>query len=251
MPFADACKPGYSTRRTKTNNEILVYYNLGVGMIDKVAVARDNGVCIPQKFDPQECCNDPINDNCQCPSDFWAATVVPKFNRGPGDGSIPKQAPLFFAVEDYENPTVAGDVFWHVCLPPCENDKLICFDQGVVPNPGTIIRAIPRKFNPVNHYVLQRPENTLTLNDLFVSDRVGLQRIRGVPCTIIVKVNPDGAGAFQEIQYYCNVMLNPRPMNSGSDGNASIEISMEGTYSFCAIFSATPPGGDDVVGVLP
>lgn len=63
-----------------------------------------------------------------------------------------------------------------------------------------------------------------------------MQRFMGVPCTVIIKVNPDGVGALQEVHYYCDVVMNPMPMDSG-EGNDPINISMTGTYNFAAIFA--------------
>lgn len=218
--------------RTKTNNEVMIYANLGVGLMKYTKIKYNTGVATS----PFVCCG----GACDCPPvSFWATMTLNK--NGGAIGPIPASAPLYAAAEGQHDPTVNGDMAGVACLPNPENDFLICFDQGAAPSPGLPYRPIPVKFNTVDHYVRQRPENTITLNDLFVADWQGLQRIRGIPVTIIIKVTPEGSGVFQEIQYYCNVILNPSPMNSGSDGNASIDISMDGPFSFCAIFTAPVP----------
>lgn len=218
--------------RTKTSNEILIYANLGVGLMKFTKVFYTGGL----QTSPFVCCG----GTCICPNNsFWATMTLNK--NGGAIGPIVTASPLYAAAEGQHDPTIVGDMAGVACLPDPEDDFLICFDQGVNPTPGLPYRPIPAKFNAVDHYVRQRSENTITLNDLFVADYQGLQRIRGIPVTVIIKISPEGSGVFQEIQYYCNVILNPSPMNSGSDGNASIDISMEGPFSFCAIFTAAVP----------
>lgn len=229
-----ALPPLLYSPKTKTSNEVLVYANLGIGLTEYVAVMTDAGL----QTNPVTCCG----GDCNCPPSSFQATVIQNRNNG-AVGALPQYSPLYSAIEGVSNPASVGDIVTHVCLPNPDDDFLICFDQGASPSPGVPFRPVPVKFNPVDHYVRQRTENTITLNDLFVADHRGLQRIRGLPCTIIIKITPEGSGAYQEIQYYCNVTLTPSPMNSGSDGNASIDISMDGPFSFCAFFTASRVGG--------
>lgn len=222
-------------KKTKTSNEVLIYAHNHVGLQEEVQLHGNAAV-------PVQCCG----GDCDCPAGAITATMTIGPNKGSiGGGVIPANAPLYSAAvgDHLGTTTIAGDMIAKVCLPDfditSDDMELICFDQGAVPNPGLSFRPIPVKFNAVDHYVRQRPENTITLNDLFVANNDGLNRFTGRPCTIIIVVNPDGAGAYQCIQYYCNVLLNPKPMNSGSDGNASIDISMEGSFSFYCAFYAT------------
>jgi hypothetical protein len=219
--------------KTKTGNEAWIYYSLQVGIIKEVRTLTDAGV---QAFDMTNTgCGNPI-----CPDPSFDASVIEIPNTG-SMGNIPQQAPVGFASEEVADPTTIGDSVSIACLPNPAEDELICYDQGFSASPGLSYRPIARKFQTVDHYVRQRSENTLSMNDLFVSNRDGLQRIQGRPVTIIVKISPDGTGQFSEIQYYCNVILNPQPMNSGGDGNASIDVSLEGTFDFFAVFSAAKP----------
>jgi hypothetical protein len=219
--------------RTKTSNEVQVWANLGLGIIEYTKVLYDAPVGLQSAA--FNCCG----GACTCPLNSFVATRTINRNSG-AVGTLPVAAPLYSAIEGDHDPIVVGDMVQQICLPNPEDDFLICFDQGAVSSPGMPYRAIPVKFNSVDHYVRQREDNTITLNDIYVSNRRGLQRIMGIPVTIIIKTTPEGSGIFQDIQYYSNVILSPSPMNSGSDGNASIDISMEGPFAFSAIFAASP-----------
>lgn len=210
---------------SKTNNEVLIYANLDVGIL-KQQLGFGSSVNVTQCVSGEA-----------CPVGSFDATVINFPNKG-AVGTIPAKSPVFTAAEGVQAPTVSGDSADVICLPDPTNDFLLCYDQGLQVTVGQTFRAIPRKFNPVDHIVRQRGDYNLTLSDLFVSNWDGLQRIRGRRCTIIVKIQPAGGGSFQEIQYYTNVTLNCPPMNSGNDGNASIEIQGSGSFSFCCVFSA-------------
>jgi hypothetical protein len=214
--------------KTKTGNEVLVFANLGVGIL-KQQLGFGTSVNIT-----------PCVSGEACPTGSFDATVINNPNKG-AVGTIPANAPVFTAAEGVQNPTVAGDTADVLCLPNPADDFLICFDQGVQPTLGETFRAVPRKYNPVDHVVRIRGEFSISLTDLFISNWDGIQKLRGRRSTIIVKIMPGGGGSFQEIQYYTNVTLNVPPVNTGNDGNASIEIQGQGAFSFCAIFSAAKP----------
>jgi hypothetical protein len=209
--------------KTKIGNEVLIYANLGVGILTN---RLGYGVNIVET---------PCVAGVACPAGSFQATVLNKPNVG-AVGIIPANYPVFAAAEGVQAPSVAGDTADVLCLPNPDDDFLICFDQGIQVGIGQTFRNIPRKFNPVDHSVRQRGDYSLTLNDLFISSTAGIQKVRGRPCTIIVKIFPDGGGSASEIQYYTNVTLNVPPMNTGNDGNASIEIQGTGNFSFCATF---------------
>lgn len=210
--------------KTKIGAEVTIYANLGVGILTNQLGFGTNLAVTP------------CVAGQACPSNSFQATVLNKPNVG-AVGTIPANKPVFFAAEGVQAPTVSGDTADVLCLPDPVNDFLICFDQGIQIGLGQTFRNIPRKFNPVDHSVRQRGDYSITLNDLFVSSEAGLERLRGRPCTIIVKIAPDGGGSYSEIQYYTNVTLNVPPMNTGNDPNASIEIQGTGNFSFCATFS--------------
>lgn len=229
--------------KTKTGNEFYVYYNLGVGKV--IGTIAYDGTQV-QKVSQTGC--GPERDN---PVGGFAAAVNISENEA-AIGDIPAQSPLFTAAEidsaqysedinDYTiAPTVKGDAVQIVTFPPVADDQLICYDNGFAFNPGQLFRAIPRKYNAADHFVRQRFEGSITLNDMYVSNWDGLQRIRGRLCTIIVRCMPDGGGLFSEIYYFGNVRVNPQMLNNPSDGNASMEISAEGNFSYVAVFSAQP-----------
>ncbi len=210
--------------KTKIGNEVLVYANLGVGLLtNQLGFGTNRAVT-------------PCVAGITCPQSSFQATVLNKPNVG-AVGIIPANYPVFAAAEGVQAPTVSGDTADVLCLPHPAGDFLICFDQGIQIGIGQTFRNIPRKFNPVDHAVRQRGDYSLTLTDLFISSLSGIEQVRGRPCTIIVKIAPDGGGSYSEIQYYTNVILNVPPMNTGNDGNASVEIQATGNFSFCATFS--------------
>lgn len=219
-------------KKTRTNNEALIYYNLDVGRVKETKGHDGSAV--------QTVARTSCGGDATCPSGSFDASVLPIANRGAAIGSLPINSPAFSAIEGSQDPGAKGDIVDVVCLPDPNNDTLICFDQNFTGTPGLQERPIPKKFAQVDHYVRQRSENSLSLSDLYVSSWDGVQRIRGVRCTIIVKITPDGGATFSEIQYYSNVQLSGGSLATASDGNASIENSMEASFEFVAIFSAQP-----------
>jgi hypothetical protein len=221
--------------KTKTNNETWIYYHEAVAYVVETRIMTETGLAPPIA---RVSCGG--GDECLLGTEI--ITFLEKENCDPiGGGLIAALSPVGTAAAGALDPVTVGDYTVVAKIPDFTNATLICFDQGFNPTPGVTRKPIPRKFDPADHYVRQRPENSITLSDLYVSNWRGLQRIKGRRCTLFACVTPDGSGVFQEIQVYGNVLLNPKHMNSASDGNASIEISMDGTFSFVAIFSATPP----------
>lgn len=214
--------------KTKIGAEVYLYANLDTGILKRQLGYGSNVVVTPCVAGEE------------CPAGSFDATVLNQPNQG-AVGDIPAKSGVFTAAEGTHLPTVAGDTADVICLPDPANDFLICYDQGIQVTLGQTFRAIPRKFNPVDHIVRQRGEYSINVTDLFVASNEGLERIRGRRCTLIVKIRPAGGGDVQEIQYYTNVTLNVPTMNTSGDVNQSIEVQGSGNFSFCAIFSAPRP----------
>lgn len=210
--------------RTRTSNEAWVFYNPDVGKIKEFR--KHDGLAV-QTYTTPNC-----GSSESCPANSFDVTI--------SQGITPGADPAGNAVIGDIAPAVAGETNVLACLPDWDNNVFLCFDQGVTANTGAYARAVPSKFDTASHFVRQRTENSLTLNDLHVSNWDGLQAINGVRCTIIVALTPDGSGVFSELQYYVNALITVQHMNSGSDGNASIEISGEGNFSFLAKIGDTP-----------
>lgn len=220
------------TPEVKTGNEIQIYYNLGVGRVKK------------RKYYGGEVDNQSCAGNPSCPAGSFDATVLTSVVNSDGlqlaFGSIPAQAPLFTAAEGDHAPANSGVNADLVCLPDPANDVLICFDRSFSASLGSTFKPVPRKFSSADHYIRQRGDNTITMSDLFIANRVGLQAIRGRRVTIIAKIYPQGGGSLQGAIYFSNVVLNLPPIAYSTDGNAEMEISAEGSFEFCAVFGATP-----------
>jgi hypothetical protein len=163
-------------------------------------------------------------------------------------GVIPGLSALYTGCDAFVAPGAVGDMALQCEIPriaggvpdPGAGWALLCYDHSFKADPGVVWKPIVNKFNPVDHYVRQRPDNKLSLTAMFVNGQAHLQRLRGIPLTLALCVVPDGMGVFSEIQVYADVMLNVPPMAAGSDGNASIEISAEGSFSWCGIFTGVP-----------
>lgn len=233
---------------TKIANDSLLYVNLDVGR-EIGHLAYDGAVV--QKVSFSGCAGGATN-----PAGGFAAFVNVMANLGAFNGGVlqtgwPAKMPLYTAVETatYSDDITAygatfaatGDAVSVVSLPNPANDVLVCYDNGFSASPGTVLRPIPRKFNPADHYVQQRMEGTISLGDMYVSNADGLQKVMGRRCTIIQKVSAGGNGVFSEIIYYGNVYLNVQAANNPTDGNASVEITADGNFSYMARFSAAHP----------
>lgn len=236
--------------RTRVGAEVLLYYNLGKGVKIGSLVKQTGGV---EKLPEQPCA-----DTIVCPTSGWVAASLPKSNLGaitavtPGTDGFPLKSPVGSAVEVQDTPSTditdfdmtggaVGDTVDILCMPNPDDDVLICFDQGFTVTIGRADRPIPRKFLAADHFVRQRPENSIRVSDLLVGHWSGLQRINGIDVTLIAKIFPDGGTAPSEIQYFLGARLSVPPMNSGAEANDSIQIDAEGTFNFAAIFSAPIP----------
>lgn len=216
------------SRGTKIGNDVVIYGNYNTGRIKK-------RLYFGGSVTEESCAGE------ECPAGSFDATVLRTPNNGTVMGGIPAYAPMYTAVEGEVSPASEGVLADLVCLPNPEDDFLICYTQNFDPQFGETFRAISRNYNSVDHQVLQRADNTLSLSDLYVSNFDGLRSLNGRLCTLIAKIYPKGGGACQEIIYFTNVSLTTPLLNKQADGNASIEISASGAFSTCAVFSAAKP----------
>jgi len=238
------------TKKTKIGAEVLIYYNLDSGKKIGSLIKTASGV---EAIAESSCA-----ETLSLPTSGFAAYGIRVSNTtlmtpadGVGSATFPAHSPVGAAIEndatysatigDYTfSGGSVGDQMEVIALPNPDNDVLICYDQGFNATPGNALRAIPRKMNPADHYVRQRPENTISLGNLLVSAWDGLQRIRGVPVTLIAKVFPEGGSVPSEIQYFTNVRLFPPSIDVPAEGNDSIELTGEGNFNDVLIFAAQP-----------
>lgn len=213
---------------TKTANEVWVYYNLGNAVIKKKKSSTGD-ILVP---------------NCSgaesCPAGSWDATVLTT----PGIsamGALPANAPIYSAIAGEVAPTDPGVSADLVCLPDWSTNVLLCYDDSLAETPGMPFRPVARKYNAADHYVKVRPDQTLRIDDKFVSNWDGLRAIAGRRVTIIVVVMPLGGAAISEVIYYSNFLCIPPAMTYGADQNSNITLSGEGAFSIKAIFSAPKP----------
>lgn len=241
--------------RTRVAAEVLAYYNIG-----EVYKAGTIGISAPNTFDflvEQSCAG---SDDTPPASGVWIARARTPIKAltdititiDGQDAVMPALAPLGHAVE-FEAPLsapivegditvaggLAGDSIDIMALPNPATDVLLCFSNGFNAEVGEENRPIPRGFLPVDHYVRQRPTNTISLAEFYQSNRVGLSYLRNRDVTIILRTYPDGGATPLEIAYYSRVRLSV-PKDIPQDGNESIQVNATGTFREFAIFSADP-----------
>lgn len=225
-------------QKTKVNAETMIYAYPQPGQIlDQLQfrTGTGGGLHKASNISAAGCCG----GDCPCPDSSFEATVTTRRNRAV-ISTLPINSPVYSAVLGLHNPSGADDAVYHVCLPNFSEMELICFDQGVSPTIGHNQRAIPRKFNQVDHRVRQRPDDSVSFSELFVSSRDGFKKFAGYPITVAVLVTPDGVTS-QEITFYSNVVLNPTTVATSAEGNDSITLTFEADFSFQATFSAAKP----------
>ncbi len=106
--------------------------------------------------------------------------------------------------------------------------KIINFDNGFSWNKGSTSRAIPNKFNPVDHYKRIRGENSISITQLYTLDEDSLQFLRDRDVTIKAEIHEDGSAEITETHYFSFVRLNT-PMSAGGDG-ADVSQDADGNF---------------------
>jgi hypothetical protein len=152
-----------------------------------------------------------------------------------GSGFTPPATPSGTAITGGQ----PGDTFDVICLPSPASDILICYDDGFTMELGEISKPIPRKFNPVDHYVRQRPSNTLNIQNLYCCNLKGLSALAQRSCCLIGKLFPDGGGIPTEVLYWGNVRLTA-PLQIPQDANESVIVQATGSFQDYMAFTAQP-----------
>jgi hypothetical protein len=94
---------------------------------------------------------------------------------------------------------------------------LIKFDNGFGWNKGTTSRAIPLKYEAVDHYKRQRAENTLNISQFYTVFGGSLQFLRDRDVTIKLDITEDGSAEIAETYFFSKSRLNV-PVSFGGDG---------------------------------
>lgn len=228
--------------KTRVSGEFYLYYNLQPAYYHGVIGMTDDGA---QGRAETPCASSPV-----VPSGFAVVRARTALKAGASStwngGILPAYAPpgqsaeaTSTAIPGTVTGAAVGDGVDVITLPHPAGDVLICFDQGFSAEAGDENRPIPRKFNPADHYVRQRPENTINLSDLLVCNLQGLARLRQRDCTLIGYFYPDGGAVASEIIYYTNVRLNI-PKDVPEDANESVRVNATGTFRDELVFSARP-----------
>lgn len=168
--------------------------------------------------------------------------TIPAYSPPGHSVELDNGTPLTEPIEDADVEVIDGtakDAVEIILLPNLANDVLLCFDQGFNAEAGDENRPIPRKFEPVCHYVRQRPTNNISLSELFVCNLQGLNLLRQRDVTLIGKFFPDGGAIPSQIDYYTGVRLNI-PRNVPQESNDSVQVDATGTFQKFLSFAAEP-----------
>lgn len=241
--------------RTRVGGEAFLYYNLG-----EAFKAGSIGITGPGVFDfnvEQSCAGSNQSPPASAVWVIRARTPIKATSNivvtvQGNDAIMPALAPLGHSVEfedDLSDPIVEGDISITggvagdsidvIALPNPATDVLICFGQGFNAEVGEENRPIPRGFIPVDHYVRQRPTNTISLSEFYQSNREGLSLIRNRDATLILKFFPDGGATPSEIKYYTRARLSV-PTEVPQDANESVQVNATGTFAEFLSFAADP-----------
>lgn len=234
-------------KQTRIGGETHVYYNLESGFkVGSIGLTSSGEVKVQESA-----CGGP--DLAVLSGNAFNAAGLFKSNEGSlsvGSATFPAKSPIGTAFElegsssvditSFSASGTDGDAVDVFMLPDPANDVLICFERGFSATPGAVFRPIPRKFNPVDHFVRQVPENTISMSDLMVSNWDGLRAIAGRLVTIVAKYFPEGSAIPSEIQYFLQARFQTPYSNSPAETNDSNEIQAETTFAYACIFAAEP-----------
>jgi len=236
-------------RKTRVGGEFYLFYNLGQAY-------KYGSIGIDAAGNPQYRANARCSGDGSLPVSGFAAVraltplgaLESTWSVGANEAVLPAMSPpgqaselgLTIAVPSQANIDGEGNVGDSVdiiILPNPADDVLICFDQGINIEEGDTQRAIGRKFEPVDHYVRTRPNNQLTLADLYIDNMEGIAVLKQRMVTLKYVVYPDGGAVPSEIGYLTNVRLNV-PKSIAEDPGESVKLNATGSFNEALIFSA-------------
>ena len=238
-------------QKTRVGGEFYLYYNLGIA--NYLGTLGLDGNNVP-RWQPNTTCG---SGGTNPDGGFTVARVRKSLATSTDStwivnglsGIIPGQSPISQSCELGAAQTEVttyniigaqpGDSVDIIVLPDPANDVLVCYDQGFNAASGNENKPIPRKFEAVDHYVRQRPENNITLTEMYTCNLSGLSKLRQRDVTLIGKFFPDGGGVPCEIIYYTVVRLS-NPMEVPQEANDSVTVSAEGSFQHDVRFTAEP-----------
>ena len=114
----------------------------------------------------------------------------------------------------------AGEKF-EVIFVPQSGWNLLGFDQGFSYDPGVIYRAIPKKFDAIDHYKRIRSEPTFNISELYQAFDKGLENVSGRDIVIKVLIKDDGGATITEELYFEKVRITAAK-TFPADGDATV-----------------------------
>lgn len=108
------------------------------------------------------------------------------------------------------------------------NGGEIGFDQNFSFNPGVTSRAIPKKYEPVDHWKRTRGTNSFSIGQLYENFDNALTFLRGRDVTLRLQRMDDGGADITEYIYLDLARISDNP-TSESDGG-DVETSGDGLY---------------------
>ena len=114
----------------------------------------------------------------------------------------------------------SGEKF-EVVFVPQSDWNLLGFDQGFSYDPGITYRAIPKKFDSIDHYKRIRSEPTFNISELYEAFDKGLENISGRDITVRVLIKDDGGATTTEELYFEKVRVTAAK-TFPADGDATV-----------------------------
>jgi hypothetical protein len=106
---------------------------------------------------------------------------------------------------------------------------LINFDNSFSWSMGSTSRAVPNKFNPVDHYKRQRGENTINISQAYTVFGRSLEYLRDREFTLLAEGHENGSSKIFERRYFSHSLLTNVPNSAGSDG-ADLSMDADGIF---------------------
>jgi len=231
-----------STATVKNANEALLYYSYedielvgefavsgeGAGTYtDKGATFPDNGadlIVVVTKEIGSAAIEVTITglSNDATPTEITGTATIPAYaNIDAGVKVTQADGKKFTSVTAVTITGGASGEKFEVIFVPQSGWNLLGFDQGFSYDPGVTYRAIPKKFDAIDHYKRIRSEPTFNISELYQAFDKGLENISGRDVTVRVLIKDDGGATTTEELYYEKVRVTAAK-TFPADGDATV-----------------------------
>ena len=156
------------------------------------------------------------------PAEITGAATIPAYaNIDAGVKVVQADSKKFTSVTAVTITGGASGEKFGVIFVPQSDWNLLGFDQGFSYDPGVIYRAIPKKFDSIDHYKRIRSEPSFNVSELYQAFDKGLENISGRDVTVKVLIKDDGGATTTEELYYEKVRVTAAKAFP-ADGDATV-----------------------------